>query len=182
MTMALPDVSNLDQRTKDELAGLALALSGNEKTRKRFLGIVKEAAPDTPIPELEAAAAVDAVRKEYDEKLGKVANEFRDYRLQNELGARKKAVIEKYGLDDAAMQKMEEMMGKKELPADYDWAARLYQQQIEPVTPNYGTSGYGPVDLPTDETLMADPDRWSQSSAHQIIDDLRKRAGAGKPF
>lgn len=178
--MALPDVSNLDQRTKDELAGLALALSGNQKTRKTFLGIVKEAAPETPIPELEAAAAVDAVRKEYDEKLGKVVGEFRDYRMQNEIGAKKKAVAEKYGLDDSAMKKMEEMMGKKELPTDYDWAARLYQQQIEPVTPNYGTSGYGPVDLPSDEGLMADPDRWSQSSAHQIIDQLRAKAGGAR--
>ena len=180
--MQTPDISNLDQATKDQLASLALSLSSNQKTRKGFLGLVKEAAPDTPIPELEAAATIETVRREYDDKLNKVANEFRDYRMQNEQGARKKAVMQKHGLGDEDVKKMEEMMVKKELPADYEWAAPLYKAQIEQVAPNYGTSGYGPVDLPSDDKLMSDPDRWSQSSAHQIIDELRAKAGASRSF
>lgn len=174
--MALPDVSHLDQKTKDELAGLSLALSSG-KTRKGFLGLMKQAAPDMPIPEVEQDAAIAAATKPLQEALDKTANEFRDYRLQNELGAKRKAAAEKHGLSEADVKKMEEMMGKKELPADYDWAAPLYKQQIEQVTPNYGTSGYGPVELPTDEALMADPDRWAGTAAHKIIDELRAKSG-----
>lgn len=176
--MPLPDVTNLDPKTRDELAGLALALSSGKGTRPKFLNLVREAAPDTPIPELDTQAAVEAaVRGERDARL-KLEGEFRDYRLQNEMGAQKKAVQGKHGLSDDDMKKMEEMMGKKELPADYEFAARLYRQQIEPVTPTeYGRSGYGPADLPSDEGLMEDPDRWSLSNAHNLIDELRAKAG-----
>lgn len=174
----LPDVSNLDPKTKDELAGLALAMSSNKKTRPGFLGLVREAAPETPIPELENAAAVEAVRKEAAERYTKLEGEFNDYKLRNQLGDQKKSVMAKHGLSDDEMKKMEEMMGKKELPADYEFAARLFKQQTEQAAPTeYGRSGWGPAGLPSDEGLMDDPDRWSQTQAHTLIDEMRARAG-----
>jgi hypothetical protein len=174
----LPDVSNLDDKTLKEMAGLALALSSNKATRSNFLGLVRQAAPDTPIPELDTKAQIEeALRAERAER-EKIAGEFRDYRLQNQMGEQKKSVMSKHGLSDEDVKKIEEMMGKKELPTDYEFAARLYKQQTEQAVPTeYGRSGWGPAALPSDEGLMDDPYRWAQTQAHTLIDELRARSG-----
>ena len=51
---------NLSEDTRDQLAGLAMKLAGNKDTRKGFLGLVKQVAPDTPVPEIDTDTAVRA--------------------------------------------------------------------------------------------------------------------------
>jgi hypothetical protein len=75
------------------------------------------------------------------------------------------------------MGKLDTMITEKKLPADYKWAGQLYKAQAQPADPtNYGSSGYGPADLPTDEQLLKNPDRWSLQQAHSLVDELRARA------
>jgi hypothetical protein len=177
------NLQNLTDETRDELAALALKLSGNTKTRKGFLGLVKEAAPETPIPEIDEVNAVQAKIDEERAAREKFENEQRDRWLQQDLSARKNAVAEKYGFSDDDMKKVEERMGKKELPADYEWAARLHKQEVEVSTPtNYGSGGHGPLDLEHNakglEGLMDDTDNWASRTAHQMIDEMHRKGKA----
>ena len=171
-------IESLSDDTRDELAQLALALSGNPKTRKGLLGLVKEAAPGTPIPELDEPARMEALlAKDREERL-KFEQSQNDKWLQRDLGERKQGVMSKYGLNDEQMKTMEERMGKKELPHDYEWAARLYTQEIEPVgATNYGSGGYGPFEMPAADGLLENESNWSLKTAHQLIDEIQKKNG-----
>ena len=177
---------NLSDETRDQLAGLALKLSGNQKTRKGFLGLVKEVSPDTPVPELDTDAAVQAAVKGEREAREKFEQEQRDRWFAEDLGKQKRTVMEKYQLSEEDIGKMEKMMTEKTLPADYNWAAQLFKQQSETAAPtNYGTSGYGPADVKdymgSMEGLVEDPDNWALKSAHSMIDDMRRK-GSAKPW
>lgn len=170
-------LQNLTDETRDELAQLALRLSGDAKTRKGFLGLVKQSAPDTPIPEIDEVAALQGELAKRDEKIGALENSFNDYRLGNDLAARKSQVATKYGFSDDEMKKLEDRMGKKELPGDYEWAARLHRQETEVAAPtNFGTSGHGLFELPTVEGLMENEQAWSMKTAHAMIDESQRKS------
>jgi len=174
---------NLSDETRDQLAGLALKLSGNQKTRKGFLGLVKEVAPETPVPELDTEAAVQAAIGAERAERQKFEQEMRDQRFKDDLERQKRSVMEKYQLSDEDLGKMEKMMTEKTLPADYNWAAQLFKQQSETAEPtNYGSSGHGPVDLKNYmgamDGLIEDPDNWALKSAHSMIDNMRRKGAA----
>ena len=78
------------------------------------------------------------------------------------------------------MKSMEEMMTKGELPMDYKFAPQLFKQQIEPVGATSYAREYGPVAMPSAEGLMENEHNWSLTEAHNVVDELRKRAN--KPF
>jgi len=179
-------LDNLSEQTRDELAALALKLSGNQKTRKGFLGLVKEAAPETPIPELDATRQLEEEIGKRDKKIEELSNSFAEFKLGQGMAEQKKSVMSKYSLSEDDLKKMEEKMGKKELPVDYEFAARLYKQETEVSVPtSYGTSGFGPLDIQKNakafEGLMEDEANWSISTAHSIIDDMQK-AGKAPAF
>lgn len=172
---------NLSEDTRDQLAGLAMKLAGNQKTRKGFLGLVKEVAPDTPVPELDTERAVQTALASEREARENFEKEQRDRWFKEELGKTRASVATKYGLSEDDMTKMEKMMTDKALPADYQWAAQLYKQQSEPAAAtNYGENGpVGVKDyIGSMEGLMEDPDNWSRNQAHNMIDDIRRKGAA----
>ena len=176
-------LDGLTDETRDQLAEVALNLSGNQKTRKGFLGLLKEASPATPIPEIDAVSAAENLLKGEREAREKFEKEQRDRWLAEDLAKRKTEVRTKFGLSDEDMSNMEKMMTEKQLPADYTWAAQIYKQQNEVAAPtNYGQSGYGPLDLEHNakqfEGLMEDTDNWASRTAHQMIDDMQKKGRA----
>ena len=72
-------------------------------------------------------------------------------------------------------------MKKGELPADYRFAPALYRQQVEESTPtNYGTGGWGPLNLrgaAEDKNFSGffeDPDNHALKVAHDMIDDMQR--------
>ena len=177
---------NLTDETRDELASLALKLSGNQKTRKGFLGLIKEAAPSTPIPEIDEVAAVHAELAKRDEKISTLEKKFEDDIFTRNLAATKAGVRDRYSLSEEDMKKLEERMGKKELPADYEWAARLHKQEMEVAAPtSYGSSGWGMLDVEHNakefKGLMEDTDNWASRTAHEMIDSIQKK-GRGPAF
>lgn len=177
----MADISGLDEKTRNELAALALELSSNSKTRKGFLKQVKEAMPGTPIPEIETEALIDERLAAANKQVEDLKNSFDQYKAQNNLSEQRQSAKAKFQLSDDDLGKMEKMMVEKQLPADYNWAGQLYRAQAEPAAPtNYGSSGYGPVELPNDEALMKDEVKWSLTSAHTLVDELRKKASS--PF
>ena len=165
-----------DDTTRDQLAQLALSMSGNAKTRKQFLKLTKEVAPGTPIPEIDAESELEKRLAEEREAREKLEQRLNETELKAKLGSAKRAAMETYGLDDEHMKSMEEMIGKGELPADYKWASQLYKQQLDQAAPTtYGSSVWGPAELPGNEGLMENPDKWAKTTAHQMIDDMHKK-------
>ena len=172
-------LDHLSEDTRDELAALNLRLAGNPKTRKGFLGLVREVSPDTPIPELDATKWGEEQLALRDKQITELRGELHDYKLGNQLGEQKKKVMEKYKLSDSDLTTMEERMGKKELHTDYEFAARLFKQEKEVAPPTtYGTSGYGPFNLRKGaeemKGLMDDEVGWANDTAHSIIDEMQK--------
>jgi hypothetical protein len=168
-----------------DLAGLALKLGNNQKTRKGLLGLVKEADPNTPIPEIDESNAFNSELAKRDELIAKIQKERDEEKFAAALASQKNDARSKFGLSEDDMSRMEEMMKKGELPADYRFAPQLYKQQTESATPtNYGTGGYGPLDIKHAaqgkefEGLMDDPDNWSLRTAHSLIDDIQKKGRA----
>lgn len=176
----MAEASNLEQPTQEALAKLALDLAGNPKTRTGFLKLAKEVRPNTPIPEVDTANAIDERFKAFEERQAKKEAEDRDRILKEDLAKRKNSAVEKHGLSAEEVAKMEEQMKKGELPADYNWAAPLFRQQNQPAEPtNYGSSGYqGPLSLTTHaksmEGLMENEQDWSLRTAHSMIDEMQK--------
>ncbi len=180
---------NLSDDAIADLADVALKVSNNKKTRKGFLGLYKEVSPDTPIPEIDEVNAVEAKLAEERKARETFEQEQRNRWLQEDLGRQKNQVRSEFQLTDEDMAAMEKMMTEKKLPADYTWAAKLYKQQTEVATPtNYGTSGWGPLDIEhnaqADEFkgLMEDEASWSNRTAHSMIDDILKRGKAPSSF
>ncbi len=176
---------NLSDDAIADLAAVSLRLGGNQKTRKGFLGLIKDVAPETPIPELDGAAAMEAALAKRDDEIAALRQSMKDKEFSEGLAAQKNEARAKFGLSDEDVAKMEEMMKKGELPADYRFAPALYKQQTESATPtNYGTGGYGPLDLGRAaqaegfEGLMEDPDNWSLRNAHSMIDDIQRKGRA----
>lgn len=174
-----------------DLAAVTLKVANNQVTRGDFLGIVKKAAPDTPIPEVDIPKQIDARVNAEREAREKFEQEQRNRWVQEDLAKQRSSVQERFGLSAEDMTAMEKMMtekgadGRTQLPPDYNWAAQLYKQQTTPATPtNYGTGGYGPLDLNRAaqekgfEGLMDDPDNWSLRTAHSMIDDAHRKGRA----
>lgn len=166
-----------------DLASLSLKMSGNTKTRKPFLSMLKDVAPGTPVPEIDTEAAVNAALAEERKAREALEKKIEEKDFAAALASQRGEARDKYGLSDADMTAMEEMMKKGELPADYRFAPPLYKQQTESARPtNYGTGGYGPLDLnhhiKSDkalEGLMDEPDAWSLRTAHAMIDDIQRK-------
>ena len=96
-------LEQLSDDTRDELAALALKLSGNQKTRKGFLGLVKEAQPDTPIPEIDEVKALEAALAKRDEKIGALEKKFDDQTFAQSLAAKKNEARTKFDLSEDDM-------------------------------------------------------------------------------
>lgn len=168
-----------------DLAAVTMKLGNNQKTRKGFLGLMKEADPSLPIPEIDEVKAVHAEFAKRDEEIAALKRERQEEKFSATLAKQKDEAKREYGLSDEDMKKMEEMMTKGELPVDYRFAPKLYKMQIEATTPtNYGTGGYGPLDINGAmkengmEGLMDDPDNWSLKTAHGMIEEMQRKGRA----
>jgi hypothetical protein len=101
-------------------------------------------------------------------------------RLKERMAEQRRTWQEKSGLSADDMEKVDKMITEGQLPADYKFAAPLYKAQAEPAEPtNYGSGGWGPAELPKDDGLMEDEGRWSLTTAHSLVDELRKKASRG---
>src|SRR5579863_720341 len=75
----MPEIDETRLGSLQAVAQIADALLKNPKTRKKYLEAVKEARPDLPIPEIDAAqpvaAEVNAIREEFTKELKSLREE-----------------------------------------------------------------------------------------------------------
>lgn len=178
-------LQNLSDESRDELAQLALNVANNGKTRKGFLGLVKEVNPEAQIPEIDVENRITEIFAKRDKEENERKAAEQEERLKQQLFATKMKAQEKYGLSEEHMKAMETRMAAKDdsrLPADYEFAARMFKNELDSATPTtYGASGWGPLDLKGTATqlpgIMEDEAAWSLKTAHSMIDDMQRKGG-----
>lgn len=170
-------LDNLSDEARDELASLSLRLSRG-KTRKNFLGMVKEVAPETPIPEIDTENSFRAELEKRDRQIEELNTNFNNYKTTVELTGIKKNVKDKYQLSDDDMGKVEKLMTDRHV-LNYEDAAKLYDMERAPAEVTY-SGGFGKPELPMFDGIMEDEQNWSVRTAHNIIDEMQKNANRSR--
>ena len=106
---------------------------GKSKDRTKLLGLVKEHFPDTVIPELDAAAPVNARIDELEKKLADRDRQEAEA-AANRTIAEQRQKLRQEGWDDEGISAIEDHMRQKHVP-DYDTAAAYIRAQAPKDTP-----------------------------------------------
>jgi len=134
--MPLIEVEESDYHTAAAAKAVLDRLGGNPKTRRRLLEVVKEFNPDASIPELDAAAPleakVSAVEQALDERFSKLERQLADRDATESFSSsiqKERKKLRKDGWDDDAIGKIEKLM-EEEGFVNYAAAAALYEKSL----------------------------------------------------
>jgi hypothetical protein len=126
------------------VVGLADALLKNPKTRRKYLEAVKEIMPNASIPEIDAAAPIQAHVSDIDKKMSDFMSKI-DERLSKSDEARARRTVDRSidegrkmlksrGYTEDGIKKIEELMESESIP-DYNNATKLYEFDHPLATP-----------------------------------------------
>lgn len=140
-------------------------IGSKPETRQKFWKLLKEVAPETPIPEIDAAQPVlneiESLRKELaDMKKAKADEEAESLKKARETEAQGRitsgrAALRKAGWTDEGIAKVEKKMEDRGL-ADYEAAAALVEKEEPPEEPIMSVSADRAYDLFTPPTEDGD--------------------------
>jgi hypothetical protein len=169
--MMATTLNNLSEETRDELASMMLRIAGKKDTRSDLLKLMKKDNPDLVVPELDTATAVQEATGSLEKKFQDFLDSQKKEQFEKSLAEKKNTVQQANGYSADDMKKIEELMMNRQV-LNYEDASKLYNMERTPDEPtNYGMSGYGPVDLPSDSELLANPDKFALATAHRLIDE-----------
>lgn len=157
-------------KTLKELSDLSVRAANDPKTRKKFVGIVKELDPSKRFPDVEN----DDLREEFERQRAADKQEREQEKALAKIEAQKESLRSRY--DDAAIGEIEKLMEKHGI-GDYDVAARLYAAETTAAKPTYEINDHK-WNLPkVDPKDFGNMKQNSRALAYQAIDDIkRKRA------
>lgn len=163
-------MTTLSPEAQAQLAKLATDLANNPKTRKKFVGLVKEIDPSKRFPDVEN----DELREEFNRQREADKQEREKEKALSRLEAQKEMLKSRY--DDAAIGEIEKLMEKLGI-SDYDTGARIYAAETKAATPTYEINDHKWT-LPSVEPKdFANMKQNSRAKAMQVIDEFkRKRA------
>lgn len=163
-------MTNLSPEAQAQLAKLSMDLANNPKTRKQFVGLVKEIDPSKRFPDVET----DALREEFAAARENDKLEREKEKTMARLEAQKGMLKSRY--DDAAIGEIEKLMEKLGI-SDYDVGARIYAAETKAATPTYQANDHR-WNLPAVEQKdYANLKQNTRAKAMQVIDELaRQRA------
>ncbi len=163
----------LSPEAQAQLAKLAVDLANNPKTRKKFVGLVKEVDPSKRFPDVEADDMREEMRAEFERR----DQEREVERVKKRLEKQKNALKDRY--DETAIAEIEKLMEKKGI-SDYEDGAILYAAVTKPANPSYEPKDHAwsmPGIEMKDMKNSAALKQRGRAQAYQAIDDLnRKRA------
>jgi hypothetical protein len=160
--------------TEEESASiLALqeALHGNPKTRASYLKLVKEVAPNTPIPEIDVPAAAMATIKPQLDKVDKLTERFEASERRGEI----EREWAKHNVTATERTEIERLMTDR-LIGDVATAVEYYRtKRVQAAAPRPGPSTIG---LPGGKEgrfkgLFENPDRWARERAYEVVNEIR---------
>jgi len=155
--VAKVEIDEVELQNNVKLRDTVAALMKNPKSRRKMLEAQKEAFPDTPIPELDAAeplnTAIAEVRKEFtdykksvEEERAKEREEKRLADLETNWEKGRADLRRDYKVTDDGLKAVEEFMQKNGIiKHDIGWAA--FSQLHPPAAPATPSSGFGGWDF-----------------------------------
>ena len=174
--MATARTATLDQKTKDELAELAMELGMNPKTRKQFGRLLKESGSSVRLADVEAedaatAAVTDAVQRAMKDKQIEDAAAATRNRLEGQRASLLRTDANPDGrYDDATMGKLEQFMQERGI-SDYEDGAVLYSHAHPEPHPVPEIASHGQWSLPTGDWIK-DPKGTARKYANQAVADI----------
>lgn len=163
----------MDEKSEQqELAELLLELNNNPATRDATLRLIKKVRPNAPIPEIDNADAVTALRAEFDEKFQLQETRFREKDLTRALNEKRTAVKEKFNLGDDDITEVEKLMTDGKI-VDYDAAAEhlSLQRRMSVPTParRERVKPFEGIDI---AAFQADPEGAALDLMYKDMDDI----------
>lgn len=162
----------LDAKTTADMATLLMKLSGNPKTRRKQLELVKELDPNYRLPaDVQIASLKEDLTKDREEE--KIRTRAENYQRQSQ--AQRKALIDSGRYTEEQVKEMEEKVMKRYRLGDYEAASKLYAADIEPARPSSrDRARHGQIwEFPDIPGLLQNPDKAATDAAYSIIDEMR---------
>ncbi len=160
-------MSTLTPEAQAQLAKLATDLANNPKTRRQFVGLVKEIDPSKRFPDVESDEMREAIEKKFEER--DQAEEMK--RVQRKLAKQRAALEGRYGEDD--IKEIEKFMEQKGY-TDYEDAAIIYGAKIKPATPTYDVKDHTWEMPKIDMKDMGNLPQRRRSSLMSAIDEVQR--------
>lgn len=165
----------MDLEQQEAVAKLTAHIAANPKTRKRYFELVKEVAPGTPIPEIDApkefeTAVVEPLRKEnlaLKQRLDRME-------LNSQVAAVWDGVKREHKLTDEELPAVRKIMEDK-LIASPATAAEFYKQGQRLGTPRLGRDSLQVPWRSGQEQfkgLFENRDQWARNAAHAAVRDI----------
>lgn len=161
----------------DEMVRLAAKLSGNQKTRKPFLKLVKEVDPELPIPEIEVDEVIAKAQAPLLEKIGVLEKQNAESAKLLNIEQRRKPLVDA-GLSATEIERVEKVMVEKGI-ANHATALEFIRNNEKVAAPRQGSSREA-FTLPTIVTkeFFKDPNREARKIAGDVLNEIRSAKSA----
>lgn len=170
----MADISKLDQKTKDELAALAMDLAGNKDTRKTFGKLAQKINPNLGASFRDVE--MDELREEIDGlKTGKTGSvERKRAEIEARMVEQRAQLGNRY--DEASIGEIEKVMQEYGL-TDYEAGAKIYAADNGPgLQRDVSDRSGGSWEMPKYDGLFENPIKAARNMAHNVIDEFRRGA------
>lgn len=164
--------------TEAELAqGLINQLLADPKTRNRTLKLIKDKYPDAQIPEIDAAAPIDAKIGEMEGTITALKKQIADDQIDRDLTRKFETIQRDRGYTDEGVVKLKQLMVEKKIP-DLDAAADHFDKIThvpDPIQPS-GYMGSNYFTPESDDTLskwLANPDAMTDAEISSVLTEAR---------
>ena len=166
-------LENVSLEEMESLATLSKTLADNPATRRQFLSMVKQASPDTPIPEIDMENRIYQNVKPFVDKITILESQLADRDFKETVKVNREK-LNAHGLGDKVSE-IEKMMVDNKI-GDYDTAAKFYKSTQEASTPT-PASFSSPMSMPNMKEMGGDINAWARQAAHEAVNDIVRSRG-----
>jgi len=167
---------SLEGMSESELASIVAlnrALATNEKTRKSYLGLVKEVDPSVVLPELEASRELDIRIAEERRARESLEEKIRERDVTDRIEKARNKIKGKYNLSDDDITGVEKLMTERKI-GDYDTAAEFYDMSRKAAAPTSAQIRSSVFNKPNEDWFKGDPSKIARNLADEALRDLQK--------
>ena len=161
----------ISTQTEKDLAALMLKLSGNPKTRRKQLAMIREVDPNYRIPaDVQLEEYKEQVKREREEEKIRAQAE----KSQERQTGQRQGLIESGKYTEEQVKEIEGVMRKYGL-GDYDAGAKLYAADMTPAkASNANRPRHGQIwEFPDLPGLLQNPEKAATDAAYAVLDEMR---------
>ena len=160
----MPEISDEDYK----LLNLSRAALGNQKTRLKTLRAIKEASPDTMLPEIESEDRIEAATSSLREENKKLREDL-DKRANEQLLKERRGIVKARGFDYLAVEKT--MMEKG--ITSHESAMEFMEANSRVAAPAASPRSWDKsAKVPQEDGLKKDPAGWARETAAKVLDEF----------